>query len=75
MNRGSGGGGGGGRGVRDGRRRGAPGAAAGAGRGAGAHHQRPRRALLIDWVLPFEVLGVLLVAALLGAVYVARTED
>ncbi len=33
------------------------------------------RALLIDWVLPFEVLGVLLVAALLGAVYVARTED
>jgi len=33
------------------------------------------RALLTDWVLPFEVLGVLLVAALLGAVYVARTED
>ena len=33
------------------------------------------RALLTDWVLPFELLGVLLVAALLGAVYVARTED
>ena len=33
------------------------------------------RALLTDWVLPFEVLGVLLVAALLGAVYLARTED
>jgi NADH-quinone oxidoreductase subunit J len=33
------------------------------------------RALLSDWVLPFEVLGVLLVAALLGAVYLARTED
>jgi NADH:ubiquinone oxidoreductase subunit 6 (subunit J) len=33
------------------------------------------RALLTDWVLPFELLGVLLVTALLGAVYVARTED
>ncbi len=33
------------------------------------------RALLTDWVLPFEVLGVLLVAALLAAVHVARTED
>lgn len=33
------------------------------------------RALLTAWVLPFEVLGVLLVAALLGAVYLARTED
>jgi NADH-quinone oxidoreductase subunit J len=33
------------------------------------------RALLTDWVLPFEVLGVLLVAALLGAVYLARTEE
>ncbi len=33
------------------------------------------RALLIEWVLPFEVLGVLLVAALLGAVYFARTEE
>ncbi len=33
------------------------------------------RSLLTDWVLPFEVLGVLLVAALLGAVYLARTEE
>lgn len=33
------------------------------------------RALLSDWVLPFEVLSVLLVTALLGAVYLARTED
>jgi NADH:ubiquinone oxidoreductase subunit 6 (subunit J) len=33
------------------------------------------RALLTEWVLPFEVLAVLLVAALLGAVYLARTED
>jgi NADH-quinone oxidoreductase subunit J len=33
------------------------------------------RALLTDWVLPFEVLAVLLVAALLGALYLARTED
>ena len=31
--------------------------------------------LLGDWVLAFEVLGVLLVAALLGAVYLARTDD
>jgi len=33
------------------------------------------RALLTDWVLPFEVLGVLFVAALLGAVYLARVEE
>jgi len=33
------------------------------------------RALLGDWVLPFEGLAVLLVAALLGAVYLARTDD
>jgi NADH-quinone oxidoreductase subunit J len=33
------------------------------------------RALLGDWVLPFEALAVLLVAALLGAVYLARVED
>jgi NADH:ubiquinone oxidoreductase subunit 6 (subunit J) len=33
------------------------------------------RALLTDWVLPFEALGVLLLAALLAAVHVARTED
>ena len=32
-------------------------------------------ALLTEWVLAFEVLGVLLVAALLGALYLARTED
>lgn len=33
------------------------------------------RALLTDWVLAFEVLALLLVSALLGAVYLARTED
>jgi NADH:ubiquinone oxidoreductase subunit 6 (subunit J) len=33
------------------------------------------RMLLTDWVLPFEALGVLLLAALLAAVHVARTED
>jgi NADH:ubiquinone oxidoreductase subunit 6 (subunit J) len=33
------------------------------------------RALLTDWVLPFESVAALLVAALLGAVYLARTED
>jgi NADH-quinone oxidoreductase subunit J len=32
-------------------------------------------ALLTEWVLAFEVLGVLLVAALLGALYLARTEE
>jgi len=32
-------------------------------------------ALLTDWVLPFEALGVLFVAVLLGAVYLAREED
>jgi NADH-quinone oxidoreductase subunit J len=31
--------------------------------------------LLGEWVLAFEVLGVLLVAALLGAVYLARADD
>jgi NADH-quinone oxidoreductase subunit J len=33
------------------------------------------RALLTEWVLAFEVLGILLVAALLGALYLARTEE
>lgn len=33
------------------------------------------RAVLTDWVLAFEVLGILLVAALLGALYLARTEE
>jgi NADH:ubiquinone oxidoreductase subunit 6 (subunit J) len=33
------------------------------------------RAVLTEWVLAFEVLGVLLVAALLGALYLARTEE
>ena len=32
-------------------------------------------ALLTDWVLPFEVLGVLFVAALLGALHLARPEE
>jgi NADH-quinone oxidoreductase subunit J len=33
------------------------------------------RAVLTEWVLAFEVLGVLLVAALLGALYLARAEE
>jgi NADH:ubiquinone oxidoreductase subunit 6 (subunit J) len=33
------------------------------------------RALVTEWALAFEVLSVLLVSALLGAVYLARTED
>jgi len=33
------------------------------------------RALLTAWVLPFEALAVLLLAALLAAVHVARTEE
>jgi NADH-quinone oxidoreductase subunit J len=33
------------------------------------------RAVLTEWVLAFEVLGLLLLAALLGAVYLARTEE
>jgi NADH-quinone oxidoreductase subunit J len=33
------------------------------------------RSVLTDWVLAFELLGVLLVAALLGALYLARTEE
>ena len=32
------------------------------------------RAVLTEWVLAFEVLGVLLLAALLGALYLARTD-
>jgi NADH-quinone oxidoreductase subunit J len=32
-------------------------------------------ALLSEWVLAFEVLGVLLLAALIGALYLARAED
>jgi NADH:ubiquinone oxidoreductase subunit 6 (subunit J) len=31
--------------------------------------------VLTEWVLAFEVLGILLVAALLGALYLARTEE
>jgi NADH:ubiquinone oxidoreductase subunit 6 (subunit J) len=52
----------------------APGPAAGRGAVPGTTAALGR-ALLTDWVLPFEVLGVLLVAALLGAVYLARTEE
>ena len=33
------------------------------------------RALVGSFVMPFELLGVLLVVALLGALYFARTED
>jgi len=32
-------------------------------------------ALLTEWALAFEVLGALLVAALLGALYLARADD
>ena len=56
------------------------------GRSCGRRARRARRradlttaalgqALLTEWVLAFEVLGILLVAALLGALYLARTED
>ena len=34
-----------------------------------------RQRCLTEWVLAFEVLGILLVAALLGALYLARTEE
>jgi NADH-quinone oxidoreductase subunit J len=43
--------------------------------GADLATQALGRAVLTEWVLAFEVLGVLLVAALLGALYLARTED
>jgi NADH-quinone oxidoreductase subunit J len=33
------------------------------------------RALLTEWVLPFEALAVLFVAAMLGALYLAREDD
>jgi len=33
------------------------------------------RAVLTEWVLAFEVLGLLLLVALLGALYLARTEE
>jgi NADH-quinone oxidoreductase subunit J len=33
------------------------------------------RAVLTEWVLAFEVLGLLLLAALVGALYLARTEE
>jgi NADH-quinone oxidoreductase subunit J len=33
------------------------------------------RAVLTEWVLAFEVLGLLLLAALLGALYLARTDE
>jgi NADH-quinone oxidoreductase subunit J len=33
------------------------------------------RAVLTDWVLAFEALALLLVAALVGALYLARTEE
>jgi NADH-quinone oxidoreductase subunit J len=33
------------------------------------------QAVLTEWTLAFEVLGVLLVAALVGALYLARTEE
>ncbi len=33
------------------------------------------RLLLTQWVLPFEVLAVLFVAALLGALYLARVDE
>ena len=33
------------------------------------------KALVTEWVFPFEVLGVLLVAALIGALYLARADE
>jgi NADH-quinone oxidoreductase subunit J len=33
------------------------------------------RAVLTEWMLAFEVLGLLLLAALLGALYLARTDE
>ena len=32
------------------------------------------RTLFADWVLPFEIVGVLLLAAVIGGVYVAKRE-
>jgi NADH:ubiquinone oxidoreductase subunit 6 (subunit J) len=32
------------------------------------------RVLFADWVLPFEVVGVLLLAAVIGAVFIAKRE-
>ena len=44
-------------------------------RGRPSPPRRSAAAVLTEWVLAFEVLGILLVAALLGALYLARTED
>jgi NADH:ubiquinone oxidoreductase subunit 6 (subunit J) len=33
------------------------------------------QAVLTRWVLPFELLGVLFLAALLGAIYFARPDE
>ena len=44
-------------------------------RGRPSPPRRSAGAVLTEWVLAFEVLGILLVAALLGALYLARTED
>ncbi len=33
------------------------------------------RTLFADWVLPFEVVGVLLLAAVIGGVFLARRDD
>jgi NADH:ubiquinone oxidoreductase subunit 6 (subunit J) len=45
------------------------------GRGASPTTAALGEALLTEWALAFEVLGALLVAALLGALYLARAED
>jgi NADH-quinone oxidoreductase subunit J len=52
----------------------APRAGAPAGRGPGGTAALGQ-ALLTDWVLAFEVLAVLFLAALLGALYLARTDE
>ena len=49
------------------------------GRGCGPdrtvdRHDRPRRLLFNDYVLPFEIVGVLLLAAVIGGVFLAKRE-
>ncbi|HEX5823280.1 MAG TPA: NADH-quinone oxidoreductase subunit J [Candidatus Limnocylindrales bacterium] len=41
---------------------------------AGTDTTELARALFADWVLPFEVVGVLLLAAVIGAVFLAKRE-
>ena len=42
---------------------------------SGSTRDRPaRRVLFADWVLPFEIVGVLLLAAVIGGVFLAKRE-